>query len=68
MPMIDEVCKFSKIDLSEIDVFACSIGPGSFTGLRIGLATIKGFALSLNKKVVGIPIEQIAKILESTDL
>ena len=50
MPMIDEVCKFSKIDLSEIDVFACSIGPGSFTGLRIGLATIKGFALSLNKK------------------
>ena len=55
MPMIDEVCKFSKIDLSEIDVFACSIGPGSFTGLRIGLATIKGFALSLNKKLVGGP-------------
>lgn len=55
MPMIDEVCKFSKIDLSEIDVFACSIGPGSFTGLRIGLATIKGFALSLNKKVIGVP-------------
>ena len=49
MPMVDEVCKFSKIDLAEIDVFACSIGPGSFTGLRIGLATLKGFALSLNK-------------------
>lgn len=55
LPMIDKVCQISKIDLSEIDTFACSIGPGSFTGLRIGLATIKGFALSLNKKVIGVP-------------
>ncbi len=55
LPMIDTMSKFSNIDISDIDVFACSIGPGSFTGLRIGLATIKGFALSLDKKVVGIP-------------
>lgn len=55
LPMIDEVCKTSRIDLSEVDVLACGIGPGSFTGLRIGLATIKGFALAQNKNVVGVP-------------
>ena len=67
MPLIDSMCKFSEIDLKDIDVFACSIGPGSFTGLRIGIATIKGFALSLNKKViaVGIPEEQLRKAAAS---
>ena len=55
LPMIDEVCKTSKIDLSEVDILACGIGPGSFTGLRIGIATIKGFALAQNKNVVGVP-------------
>ncbi len=55
LPMIDTIKKFSNIDLDDIDVLACGIGPGSFTGLRIGIATIKGFALSLNKKVIGVP-------------
>lgn len=55
VPMVEQVQKFANIELSDIDTFACSIGPGSFTGLRIGLSTIKGFALSLNKKVIGVP-------------
>ena len=55
MPMIDTMLKNSNIELSDIDVFACSIGPGSFTGLRIGISTVKAFALSLNKPVVGVP-------------
>lgn len=55
LPMIDEMKKYTNIELDDIDVFACSIGPGSFTGLRIGIATIKGLAMSLNKKVIGIP-------------
>lgn len=55
LPMIDTLKSFSGIDISDIDVFACSVGPGSFTGLRIGIATIKGFALSLNKKVIAVP-------------
>jgi tRNA threonylcarbamoyladenosine biosynthesis protein TsaB len=38
----------------DIDGFALAIGPGSFTGLRIGLSTIKGLAWSLKKKVVGV--------------
>lgn len=55
LPMIDSIFKSSKLEMQDIDVFACSIGPGSFTGLRIGIATIKGFALSLNKPVVAVP-------------
>lgn len=55
VPMIEQLQKFANVELSEIDAFACSIGPGSFTGLRIGLATVKGFALSLQKKVIAVP-------------
>ena len=55
LPLIDELNKFSNLTLNDIDVFACSIGPGSFTGLRIGIATIKGFAISLNKPVISVP-------------
>lgn len=38
----------------DIDYFACGLGPGSFTGIRVGIAAIKGLALSLNKPVAGI--------------
>lgn len=55
VPMIEQVQKFANVDLSSIDAFACSIGPGSFTGLRIGIATIKGFAISLNKPTLSVP-------------
>ena len=55
MPMLEQVQKFSEVSLDDIDYFASSIGPGSFTGLRIGIATIKGMALSLNKKVLAVP-------------
>lgn len=55
IPMIEQVQKFTNIELSDIDAFACSVGPGSFTGLRIGIATTKGFALSLNKPVLSVP-------------
>lgn len=55
LPVIDEILTKSKIDINDIDILACGIGPGSFTGLRIGIATIKGLALSLEKKVIGVP-------------
>lgn len=55
LPVIDTLFQNLNMDLNEIDVFSCGIGPGSFTGLRIGIATVKGFALSLQKKVIGIP-------------
>jgi len=54
MPLIHELLKYSDLELSNIDAFAVAIGPGSFTGLRIGLATVKGLAFFTQKPVVGI--------------
>lgn len=54
LPLVDELSKFANLSINDIDVFACCVGPGSFTGIRIGIATIKGFALSLNKPVISV--------------
>ncbi len=43
------------VGLSEIDLFGVALGPGSFTGLRIGIATVKSFAVSLRRMCVGVP-------------
>lgn len=52
---IDRVLKNSGVAISEISLFAAAAGPGSFTGLRIGLATIKALAATLDRPCVGIP-------------
>ena len=44
---IESVLKDGGIQLSDVDLFAVAIGPGSFTGLRIGLATVKGLAFTI---------------------
>jgi len=54
MPMIDEVFKKSELTPENIDLFAVSNGPGSFTGLRIGVTTTKGLAHATNKPVCGV--------------
>ncbi len=54
LPLIDETLKKSNIKISDIDMFACISGPGSFTGIRIGLATIKAFSHVLNKEIFAI--------------
>lgn len=53
-PILCNLLKEAKLSLKDIDLFACCIGPGSFTGLRIGIAAMKGFAASLGKPVFGI--------------
>ena len=53
MSLIDEALHSAKIGIEDIDLFSCNIGPGSFTGLRISIATIKGLAQSLDKAVIG---------------
>jgi len=55
IPMIDELIKSCDLTPKDIDVFAVSLGPGSFTGLRIGIATITAMAQALDKTVVGVP-------------
>ncbi|MFA5144225.1 MAG: tRNA (adenosine(37)-N6)-threonylcarbamoyltransferase complex dimerization subunit type 1 TsaB [Candidatus Omnitrophota bacterium] len=55
VPTIDRLLKKVRMKLSGIDSFAISIGPGSFTGLRIAVATIKGLAFALDKPIVTIP-------------
>lgn len=68
MPMIDELLKKVSLDISEIDLFACSEGPGSFTGLRIGIGTVKGLAYGLEKPVVGVStLEALAHNIAFTD-
>ena len=52
--MIDLVLNEVGAQLSDVDVFAVAVGPGSFTGLRIGLATVKAFAEVNQRPIVGI--------------
>lgn len=49
MPMVEKVLKNAKLSVSDIDGFAVSAGPGSFTGIRIGISAIKGMATPENK-------------------
>ena len=40
---VDEALRKAKIDFSDLDAYACALGPGSFTGIRIGISTVKGY-------------------------
>ena len=51
---IDALLKKSSLKIDDIDVFGISIGPGSFTGLRVGLSTVKGLVYATGKKVVAV--------------
>lgn len=55
LPMLDELARMTELDLSTLSAIAVAGGPGSFTGLRIGSATVKGLAMALDKPVIQIP-------------
>lgn len=55
MPSIQWILNASRVAVDEIDAFAISIGPGSFTGLRIGLSTAKGLSYAAKKPIVPVP-------------
>lgn len=70
MPMIVEALEKIETDIKDIDYIACSNGPGSFTGLRIGVATAKGLGFALNKKIISVPtLEALAyNVFESNKI
>jgi tRNA threonylcarbamoyladenosine biosynthesis protein TsaB len=55
LPAIDRLLQQAGIDWPQIDGIAVSLGPGSFTGLRIGLSTAKGLAMAAAKPLLGVP-------------
>lgn len=55
MPMVQQLLNILELDISHIDYVACSCGPGSFTGLRIGAATAKGIAHGIGKDMLPVP-------------
>lgn len=68
LPMLEHVKEMIDLDLNTVDYLAVAAGPGSFTGLRIGSATVKGLGLALNKPVVEVPtLEGLAYNLCGTD-
>ncbi|MBQ8075176.1 MAG: tRNA (adenosine(37)-N6)-threonylcarbamoyltransferase complex dimerization subunit type 1 TsaB [Oscillospiraceae bacterium] len=54
LPMAEDMLKNTDLSLRDIDLIACAHGPGSFTGIRIGIATVKGLAWALEKPCAGV--------------
>lgn len=68
MPLIDEILKRNNLKVNDINLIACCVGPGSFTGIRIGISSIKAIAEVLNIKVSGVTsLETLAKNVENAD-
>ncbi len=54
MPLIESVLKTTNTNINEIDIFAVNAGPGSFTGVRIGVASVKGLSMPLDKPCASV--------------
>ncbi|MDO4911953.1 MAG: tRNA (adenosine(37)-N6)-threonylcarbamoyltransferase complex dimerization subunit type 1 TsaB [Lactobacillus sp.] len=67
-PLIDEMLKESQLKLADFDGFAVTQGPGSYTGLRIGMTTIKMFAKALDKPVCGLSTLEVMAHNATDDL
>ena len=62
LPVVDSLLKGSSLTVNDIDMFACSAGPGSFTGVRIGVALVKGLAFGSDKPCFGVSsLESLAR-------
>ena len=68
MPLVSELFKKTNLNLSDINLIACDVGPGSFTGIRIGIASIKAIAESVNVPVISVTsLEALAYNIENID-
>ncbi len=62
MPMIERVCGQAGVGCADIDLFAVTKGPGSFTGIRIGISTVKGLAFPGNTDCIGVSTLETAAV------
>lgn len=68
LPMVESILNAFGMKPHDVDLFACSAGPGSFTGVRIGVATIKGLAFGSGRPAVGVStLEALAYNLDFGD-
>ncbi len=68
LPMAEAALRAANLTFTDIDLFACTAGPGSFTGVRIGVSTVKGLAFGSDKPCVGVStLEAIAENLMPLD-
>ena len=68
LPMAEDVLRSLKLDFSDIDCYATSVGPGSFTGVRIGVSLIKGLAFGRNIPCVSVStLEALAENIRPLD-
>ena len=68
LPMIDKILNQNDIDIKDIDELGVVIGPGSFTGIRVGIATVKAFRDVLGVSAKGINnLDYLFSIAHSTD-
>ena len=69
IPAIDQLLCEASLDITDLEALAVSIGPGTFTGLRVGLATMTAFRLTLGIPLVGVPtLEGLAWNLPNSDV
>ena len=54
LPMVEDMLKNTEKKIADVDLIAVAHGPGSFTGIRIGVSTVKGLAWASDKKCVGV--------------
>lgn len=54
LPLIHDLCVRCSVTYPDIDVYACAVGPGSYTGIRIGISLVKGMAYASGKPAIGI--------------
>ncbi|HPD55722.1 MAG TPA: tRNA (adenosine(37)-N6)-threonylcarbamoyltransferase complex dimerization subunit type 1 TsaB [Smithellaceae bacterium] len=68
LPLIDRILKNAKLKIGDVHLFSCTLGPGSFTGVRIAVSTLKGMILATEKPAVGVStLDALSLNVEPTD-
>jgi tRNA threonylcarbamoyladenosine biosynthesis protein TsaB len=68
LPLVDEALAAAGLDLAQVRRLGVGVGPGSFTGLRIGIATVQGLAFVHRRRIVGVPVLEALAHACSSDL